>query len=130
MPRTAGDDSHHLVLLSGSKLAIKETSCARVARRYREILLERGLLERKDDHLLLNRNVFFGAPSPLTGAVSGQNSNGLKKLRTLWPHGITSRTLEEGDLADKQEGDANDRFRLIYYRKIPGVIHLDHLERD
>ncbi len=80
------------VVVKGSQAVPDDRPSARDWSKQQRIqLLDRGVLERRSDHLLFLKDYEFSSPSAAAGIVRGGNSNGL----TCWKNKKTGRPLKD-----------------------------------
>lgn len=65
------------VVFSGSQAVLEHRPSARLIRDKRQELIDKGLLEKKENHLVFIKDLEFGSPSTAGGIVRGGNTNGL-----------------------------------------------------
>ena len=80
------------VVIRGSQAVPEDRPSARDwSKQQRVQLLDRGVLERRSDHLLFLKDYEFSSPSAAAGIIRGGNSNGL----TCWKDKKTGTPLKE-----------------------------------
>lgn len=88
------DSSPGFVVLKGSQASIETAPSMQKYVKYmvtlRQTLLKKGILEKKDDCLLLTQDYSFDSPSTAAGVMMGRNANG----RIEWKD-KTGKTLKE-----------------------------------
>lgn len=75
---------------AGSQAILKHRPSANSTKKYREKLVDKGILQHKDDNLLFTKDHEFGSPSTAASVVRGGNSNGL----IAWKNS-SGKTLKE-----------------------------------
>ncbi|HHT00754.1 MAG TPA: GIY-YIG nuclease family protein [Thiomicrospira sp.] len=83
------------IVFAGSQAVLEHRASAKVVRAKREMLMEKGSLEKSDNHLVFVKDVEFGSPSTAGSVVRGGSTNGL----TSWKNskGIQLKTIAESD---------------------------------
>ncbi|RUA16015.1 MAG: GIY-YIG nuclease family protein [Flavobacteriia bacterium] len=83
------------VVFAGSQAVLEHRPSAKRMRAKREQLIDKGLLQPRDDHLLFVKDIEFGSPSTAGSVVRGGNTNGL----TNWKNakGILLKELEANE---------------------------------
>jgi hypothetical protein len=82
------------VVLKGSKARLTQVASARSwLRDLRQQLLDRGVLEQSDDHLVFTQDYRFSSPSRAAAVLVGGSANGRKAWRT--PAGRMLRDVQE-----------------------------------
>lgn len=83
------------VVFAGSQAVLEHRPSAKRMRSMREKLIDKGLLQAKDDHLLFVKDVEFGSPSTAGSVVRGGATNGL----TAWKNsnGKKLKEIEENE---------------------------------
>jgi hypothetical protein len=88
------DSPQGFVVLKNSQAQIKTVPSIHKYTKYiiilRQTLLKKGILEKKNDHLILTQDYSFDSPSTAAGVMMGRNANG----RIEWKD-KTGRTLKE-----------------------------------
>lgn len=80
------------VVVKGSQAVSDDRPSARDwSKQQRVQLLDRGVLERRSNHLLFLKDYEFSSPSAAAGIIRGGNSNGL----TCWKHEKTGTPLKD-----------------------------------
>lgn len=69
--------SSGFVVFSGSKAVLEHRPSSTRFKAKREELMEKGILEKQNNHLVFTKDVEFGSPSTAASIVRGGNSNGL-----------------------------------------------------
>jgi predicted type IV restriction endonuclease len=73
--------SNGFVVFSGSQAVLENRAAAKTIGTKREQLINKGLLERKEDYLIFTKDIEFGSPSTAGGVVCGGSTNGLTSWR-------------------------------------------------
>ena len=81
------------VVFAGSQAVLEHRPSAKGMKVKREELIESGVLEKMQDHLLFTKNVEFGSPSTAGGVVRGGNTNGL--INWVNSAGVQLKEIEE-----------------------------------
>lgn len=89
--RTSGG----FTVYAGSQAVLEHRPSAKRMKKKREQLVEKGLLQPENDHLLFTKDVEFGSPSTAAAIIKGGASNGL----TAWKNakGKPLREIEENE---------------------------------
>lgn len=80
------------VVFSGSQAVLEHRPSAKRMRAKREQLIDKGLLQEKDGHLVFVKDIEFGSPSTAGSVVRGGNTNGLTNWRNS--NGIQLKDIE------------------------------------
>ena len=83
------------VVFAGSQAVLEHRPSAKRMRAKREQLIDKGLLQPKDDHLLFMKDIEFGSPSTAGSVVRGGNTNGLTNWKNV--KGIQLKELEANE---------------------------------
>lgn len=78
------------VVFSDSQAVLDHRASAKSIRKKREELIDKGLLQEHNGHLVFTKNVEFGSPSTAGGVVRGGNTNGL----TSWKNNVGKKLKE------------------------------------
>ena len=83
------------IVFAGSQAVLEHRASAKSGRTKREMLIEKGLLQENDSHLVFTKDVEFGSPSTAGGIFRVGNTNGL----TNWKNsqGVQLKEIEENE---------------------------------
>jgi hypothetical protein len=79
--------SNGFIVFAGSQAVIEHRPSANRMRSKREQLIEKGLLQKNNDHLIFTKDIEFGSPSTAGSIVRGGNTNGLINWKNSRPFG-------------------------------------------
>jgi len=83
------------IVLAGSKAKSSEApSCGELTKKFRAMLLEKGVLKKDGDFLTLAQDYAFSSPSQASSTLLGRSSNGRVEWKTL--NGISLKEIQEG----------------------------------
>ncbi len=85
--------SNGFVVFSGSQAVLEHRDSAKNIKTKREELVAKGLLEKRDGHLVFTKDIEFGSPSTAGSVVRGGNTNGLTNWKDS--NGVSLKEIEQ-----------------------------------